>query len=67
LKKRSDDLNQLVIDLINEICQVISKQLLETHQVSSNQVENALKTQSILIDTQYDVSYFPSKTHLKKR
>ncbi len=55
-KQKADDLNQLVINLINEIGDVMSNQLLETHQISTNQVENALKTQSNLINTQYDVS-----------
>jgi len=58
LKQKTQDLNQLVINLINEIGEKMSNKFLETHKISTNQVENAMKIQSNLINTQNDVSYY---------
>ena len=56
LKRKSDELKRFIIDLINNISIQMSQQFLETHKVASDQVESALKTQSNLINTQYDVN-----------
>jgi hypothetical protein len=58
LRHKADILNKKVIDLINSVGNKMSEQFLKTHKIASDQVEMALKTQSNLIDTQYDVNQF---------
>jgi hypothetical protein len=55
LTAKSDEANKNVIDLINSVGKNISEQWLDTHKIAIDQVEAGLKTQSKMINTQYDV------------
>jgi len=60
LTVKGDEANKNVIQLINSVGKNISEQWLNTHNVAINQVEAGLKTQSKLINTQYDVCVIKS-------
>lgn len=53
---KANESNQNVIQLINSIGKNISEQCLNTHKVATNQVEDGLKTQSKLINNQYNLN-----------
>ena len=55
LTKKAAESNENVIKLINSVGKNISEQWLDTHNVAANQVEAGLKTQSKMINAQYDV------------
>lgn len=48
-------MNKSIIQTINKMGEIASEQWLETHNVTSKQVENGLKIQSKFLNTQYDV------------
>ena len=55
LIKKSDSMNQRVIDTIDKIGINMSGQWIETHELASKQIEKGLAYQSKLQNRQYDV------------
>ena len=55
LTSKGNEANQNVIKLINSVGKNISEQWLDTHRIAADQVEDGLKIQSGMINTQYDV------------
>ena len=58
LTNKATQWNTSVINIINSVGKTVSNQWMNTHKVASDQVEEGLKTQSNMINQQYDVFYF---------